>query len=130
MSKPVTKSVVGKNFLKSSVSFGQPREPNGHNEAENQVSSTSSSCVSSRHQVDKIHVLRLRRIQHKYYLRIMPGRNAVSPPNLSTDTPILDIIHPIKVGLSQLPGWKTTSPLFTASLAFWPFLLFLRTTDN
>ena len=35
------------NFLKSSVSFGQPNEPNGHSEAENQVSSTSSSCFKA-----------------------------------------------------------------------------------
>ena len=43
MSKPVTRSDVGKKLSKSSVFSGHPNEPNGHKLYENQVSRTSSS---------------------------------------------------------------------------------------
>ena len=45
MSAPVTSAFVGKNFFRSSVSFGHPNVENGHNADENQVSSTSVSSV-------------------------------------------------------------------------------------
>ncbi|CAB4543866.1 unannotated protein [freshwater metagenome] len=43
MSYPVTKTLVGKNFARSSVLSGQPKVENGHKPEENQVSRTSGS---------------------------------------------------------------------------------------
>ncbi|CAB4763879.1 unannotated protein [freshwater metagenome] len=43
MSYPVTKTLVGKNFAKSSVLSGQPSVEKGQSPEENQVSKTSGS---------------------------------------------------------------------------------------
>jgi hypothetical protein len=43
MSKPVTRTSVGKYFFSASVSSGQPRVPMGQRPEENQVSRTSGS---------------------------------------------------------------------------------------
>jgi len=48
ISCPVSKTVLGKKALKSSVSsFGHPKGENGNKADENQVSNTSSSYLSS-----------------------------------------------------------------------------------
>ncbi len=45
MSNPVTRTLVGWNLSKNSVSSGQPNVEKVHNAEENHVSSTSSSCL-------------------------------------------------------------------------------------
>ena len=44
ISKPVTRTFVGWYLFRSLVEDGHPRVENVHNEEENQVSNTSSSC--------------------------------------------------------------------------------------
>ncbi len=38
---------------------------------------------------------------------VVPGRDPVSPPELSADTPVLDIVHPVKVGLRPVRGYES-----------------------
>ena len=44
-------------------------------------------------------------------LRVVPGRDAMAPPQLAADAPVLDVAHPVEVGLaSSSPGRSACGP--------------------
>ena len=43
---------------------------------------------------------------------VIPGRNAVPPPQLATDTPVLNVAHPGEVGVFPLFGYELDIPIF------------------
>ncbi len=46
-----------------------------------------------------------------FALRVVPGRDAVSPPELPADAPVLDVAHPGKVHVLVLFGYKLYAPV-------------------
>ena len=48
---------------------------------------------------------------------LVPNRDAVAPPQLAADTPVLDAIQPVQVGLFQQSRWNWIIPCSTARLA-------------
>src|SRR6185312_14373475 len=92
MSKPVTSTALGRKILSCSQfattsprSFftgpfaGQPSVENGHSAELNQVSSTSSSWRSAPTGP------------------VVPRRDAMAPPQLAADAPVLDVVEPLRV---------------------------------
>ena len=115
MSKPVTSTEVGRKVASSGVLSGQPRVENGHSAEENQVSSTSSSWRSCFARASLF--LRLFQIARDIDVAVLvvPRRDAVAPPQLARDAPVLDIVQPLVVGVVQFSGTNFTSPLATTS---------------
>ena len=48
---------------------------------------------------------------HKLFLPIIIGRNAVSPPELARDAPVLDVLQPVLVGRHILGGMEHDFPI-------------------
>ncbi len=82
-----------------SGNFGQPKHRHGSSPEENHVSSTSVDLL----QLVRSAVLALRRILSRnndlVASRTVPRRNAMSPPQLPRDAPVMDVLHPVQVRL-------------------------------
>ena len=45
-------------------------------------------------------------------LAVVPGRDAVPPPQLAADAPVLQVVHPLEVGLAPVLGDELDAPVF------------------
>ena len=91
---------------------GQPNTEKGSRPDENQVSSTSvscSMCVAAAVAHDSGRLAR-----HRDFAAgcAMPRRNAMTPPELARDAPVVDVAHPLEVGLRVLLRRKVDVALF------------------
>src|SRR6187402_1138421 len=43
---------------------------------------------------------------------VVPGRNAMPPPELAAHAPVLDVAHPLVIGLRPVFGHETRAALF------------------
>ena len=122
MSKPVTSTVDGRNRSCSTVLPGQPSVENGTRAEEYQVSSTSGSRVSGPGVAGlrgAFARLGLAARDEQLAVRAVPGRDLVAPPELARDAPVLDVLHPLVVGVDPLLGHELrTEPSSTTSIAF------------
>jgi hypothetical protein len=119
MSKPVTSTRGRVEGLSRSVSSGQPRVLKGHSAELNQVSSTSSSWRSGKSAPGRAcRAPPARRAADvDIALGVVPGRDAVAPPELAADAPVLDVAHPGEVGVLPVVRHEAMRP---SSTARWP----------
>jgi hypothetical protein len=107
MSKPVTSTELGSVAIEAELAiilsaFGQPMVLNGHSAEENQVSSTSGPAAAAHRRYWPARALRLRCGRHRCCRLVEPRRNAVAPPELAADAPVLDVLHPVAVGVDPV----------------------------
>jgi hypothetical protein len=50
-------------------------------------------------------------------LGVVPGRDAMAPPDLAADAPVLDVAHPLEVGVLPVVRHEADAPSSTASMA-------------
>src|SRR5215217_3600659 len=88
----------------SSVLSGQPSVENGHSPDENQVSRTSGSCSIFLLPQDA-------QASGSATAFAVPDRNPVTPPQLATNAPIADVLHPVVVFLGEVLWDNTDAPI-------------------
>ena len=93
------------------MSSGQPRVENGHRPEENQVSSTSGSCVSSVGAGQGASPPRASWATTHAPVGGVPGRDLVAPPELARDAPGLDVLQPVLPGLHPALGHQPQAAL-------------------
>ena len=106
MSKPVISTELGRNVSSSGVCSGQPSVEWHHSADENQVSSTSSSCLSALAGF-RLRVWPLpRRVARDVdvALVVVPRRNAMAPPELARNAPVVDVVEPVVVRRGPVLG--------------------------
>ena len=91
---------------------GQPCVENGQSAEENHVSSTSSSWRNATRGVDAVRGARLRLAARDVpaALLVVPGGNAVAPPELAADAPVLDLAHPLEIHAGPVVGDEADAP--------------------
>ncbi len=78
---------------------GQPKTVNGRRPEENHVSSTSVSCVSLCGAALQAGFGRTAGDGDLLARAAVPCGNAVAPPELARNAPVVDVAHPLEVGL-------------------------------
>ena len=120
MSKPVTSTDDGRNVRSSRVSSGQPSVEWHQSADENHVSSTSSSCANDAGLAAELgHGLRARAASVARDVDaacfVVPRRDAVPPPQLPRDAPVLDVVDPVEVRRQPLVGHELHARAFARS---------------
>ena len=96
------------------VLSGQPSVENGHSAEENQVSSTSSSCAQLRVRRQRVLLAHLGFVAADVDLAgvVVPGRNAMAPPELAAHAPVLDVAHPLVIRLRPVLRHEARASVF------------------
>ncbi len=102
MSKPVTSTDEGRKLRSSFVSSGQPSVEWHHSADENQVSSTSSSWTNDAGSRPSFAAACARAVGRgardvDVAVLVVPRGDAVAPPQLARDAPVLDVVDPVQV---------------------------------
>jgi hypothetical protein len=107
MSKPVTSTVLGRNRSCSTVFSGQPSVEKGTRAdavpgVQHVLVARQRPAVAGRRGAVARFVLAAADVQ--LATRAVPGRDLVAPPELAADAPVLDVVHPVVVGVDPLFG--------------------------